>query len=152
MDCRESSRCLNPVEEPGVQMEGQENGLCSRYTKAVIVLRFISPKSQGWLSDSSGRGSSMRLGGLRDKCAEHTDCRGMLPQKSFKIYVLSGGTSIWKTRKTTLHCFVNTKTITLQCARTPRPWDKLDTRPSIKYHHNGTSCDNTTCNIIPGTD
>ena len=47
MDCRESSRGLNPVEEPGVQMEGQENGLCSRYTKAVIVLRFITPKSQG---------------------------------------------------------------------------------------------------------
>ena len=37
----------------------------------------------------------MRLGGLRDKCAEHTDCRGMLPKKSCKIYVLSGVTSIW---------------------------------------------------------
>ena len=37
----------------------------------------------------------MKLGGLRDKCAEHTDCRGMLPQKGVKIYVLSGFTSIW---------------------------------------------------------
>ena len=37
----------------------------------------------------------MKLGGLRDKCAEHTDYRGMLSQKTFKIYVLSGVTSIW---------------------------------------------------------
>jgi len=36
----------------------------------------------------------MKLGGLRDKCAEHTDCRGMLPQKIFKNYVLSGGTIV----------------------------------------------------------
>jgi len=61
----------------------------------------------------------MRLGGLRDKCAEHTDCRGMLPQKSFKIYVLSGGTSIWNTRKTTLHCFANTKTLKLYNVQEP---------------------------------
>ena len=38
----------------------------------------------------------MKLGGLRDKCAEHTDCRGMLHQKTFRfmfslVLLVSGG-------------------------------------------------------------